>query len=238
MAREGLLLHAGDDPIHTSEPDAPKKRGFGDFWYYHKWHVLIVLLAAVFAAFLLRDLFFTPRPDYQVGFVSEKPLSEPNARKLEQELARYGTDLNGDGRVMVQLNRYVFPSNRTSLTQADAADWVRFQGDATNGTCVIYFTDEASFLSLQKELKMFGSRDGSAPAAGQENSAGIRIPLTSCAAFSNLLALNRLEQKTSQDADHLENIGISVRVKDGVPANYDAACRKMYGKLLSAHAAG
>ena len=238
MSREGLLLHAGEDPIHSQEPQAPKKRGFGDFWYYHKWHVLIVLAAVLFAVFLLRDLFFTPRPDYQVGFVSEKQLSEPTAQKLEQELARYGTDLNGDGKVLVQLNRYVFPTDRTSLSQADAADWVRFQGDATGGTCVIYFTDEASFRSLQKELKMFGNRDGSVPASGQENSSAIRIPLTSCAAFSELLTVNRLDQKTSQDADHLENIGISVRVKGGVPANYDAACRKMYEKLLSAHAAG
>ncbi len=233
MAREGLLLHAGEDRINPTEPEPPKKRDFGDFWYYHKWHLLLALVVIVFAAFLLHDLFFKARPDYQVSVVSEQSLSEASAQQMEQELARYGTDQNGDGKVLVQLNQYVFPTDKTIQNQANEAAWVKFESDLTAGTSVIFFTDEGSFQTVQKQLKIFGNVDGSAPKSGEELSAGLRIPLSSCPAFSKLLA----NQQDAPDAGHLGDYGISLRVKSGVSADYDAACRKMYEALMSGHPA-
>jgi hypothetical protein len=231
MAREGLLLHAGEDRINSTEPEPPKKRDFGNFWYYHKWHLLIALIVIVFAAFLLHDLFFKARPDYQVSVVSEQYLSDASAQQMEQELARYGTDQNGDGKVLVQLNQYVFPSDKSIQTQTSAAAWVKFESDLTAGTSVIFFTDEASFQTVQKQLKIFGNADGSVPKNGEELSSALRIPLSSCPAFSKLLA----DPQAAPDAGHLGDFGISLRVKTGVPAAYDAACRKMYEALMSGH---
>lgn len=234
MAREGMLLHAGEDRINPTGPEPPRKRDFGDFWYYHKWHLLIALVAVVFVGFLLHDLLFKVSPDYQVSVVSEQYLSDASAQQMEQELAKYGTDLNGDGKVLVQLNQYVFPTDKTIQNQANAAAWVKFESDLTAGTSVIFFTDDASFRSVQKQLKIFGNADGSAPKSGEELSPGLRIPLSSCPAFSGLLAANRSGSKAA-DVGHLGDFGISLRVKTGVSADYDAACRKMYEKLISAH---
>ena len=60
MSREHLLLHTGEDTIHDPKIEkknlSPKDKR-KNFWFYHKWHIVIVLVVLVFAALLSKDFF-------------------------------------------------------------------------------------------------------------------------------------------------------------------------------------
>jgi len=93
------------------KPDAPveltraEKRK--NWWYYHKWHVgAVVLLAAVIVS-IVWPIVNRVTPDVQVAYVGEMPLPEDAAAALEEALAGLTEDLNGDGKVLVELRQYV-----------------------------------------------------------------------------------------------------------------------------------
>lgn len=93
------------------KPDAPveltKAEKRKNWWYYHKWHVgAVVLLAAVIVS-IVWPIVNRVTPDVQVAYVGEMPLPEDAAAALEEALAGLTEDLNGDGKVLVELRQYV-----------------------------------------------------------------------------------------------------------------------------------
>lgn len=77
-----------------------------NWWHYHRWHVLLCGLAVCIAGNLIWHAVTRVHPDYQVAYVAAAPLSEEVAAAWEARLAALGADVNGDGRVVVQLNQY------------------------------------------------------------------------------------------------------------------------------------
>lgn len=75
-----------------------------NWWWYNKRLVIIGLIAA---AVLIYSFIPTgTQSDYHVGLVTPRPHSEAELLALEEKLAQYAEDLNGDGEVRVQLHFY------------------------------------------------------------------------------------------------------------------------------------
>lgn len=89
-----------------------------NWWHYHKWHVLIggvlVLIAADWAWSALTQV----HPDYQIAYVGTAPLDQEDAAAWEARLSAQGSDCNGDGNVVVQLNQYLTVQEDTMYTAA------------------------------------------------------------------------------------------------------------------------
>jgi len=121
------------------QPDKPveltKKQRRQNWWYYHKWHVGISIAAVLIAASLVWQVLTQVHPDYQVAYVGEYPLSEEEAAAWESRLSALGTDCNGDGRVIVQLNQY--PAGGTGDAMYAAASNVKLMADLDS--CESYF---------------------------------------------------------------------------------------------------
>ena len=79
-----------------------------NWWDYHKWHVLITVVCLIFAADLICDVVRNARnvPDYKIAYVGSAELPADTARALEAALAQYGEDLNGNGKVQVEVLTY------------------------------------------------------------------------------------------------------------------------------------
>lgn len=93
------------------KPDQPvewtKKQRRQNWWHYHKWHVLLGGLAVCIVGSLIWHAVTQVHPDYQIAYVASAPLSEEAEAAWETRLANLGTDCNGDGKIIVQLNPYV-----------------------------------------------------------------------------------------------------------------------------------
>ncbi len=122
------------------QPDKPveltKKQRRQNWWHYHKWYVGIGVAAALIAANLIWHAATQVYPDYQIAYIGAYPLSEEEAAAWERRLSGLGTDCNGDGRVVVQMNQYLTGQNGGDLMYAAAGE-VRLMADLN--ACESYF---------------------------------------------------------------------------------------------------
>ena len=122
------------------QPDAPvertKKQRRQTWWHYHKWHVGIGVLAVAIVGNLAWHILTQVQPDYQIAYVGAYLLSEEEAAAWEDRLSALGTDRNGDGRVVVQLNQYPTGGNGDELMYAAASN-VKLMADLD--ACESYF---------------------------------------------------------------------------------------------------
>ena len=207
MAREGLLLHAEGERPPEPEPSAPKKK-WSNFWYYHKWHVIVLAIAAALAAYVAHDA-FRPRPDYEIGLITSSSYPDEAVSLLEDEIEKYGEDLNGDGRVLVQINTYPFVPGDTS--QLATASTVKLQADLSAGESMLFLTDAESFERQQEREQMFARTDGSPPPEGAADPEKMRVPLSKVGALSGL----SYRAETGAGENILKNLGLSLRIYAG-----------------------
>ena len=76
-----------------------------NWWFYHRFHVLIGALALLLVTYLIWQSAGTPAADYTVGWVGARELDSAAAEQIAQALAQYGEDLNGDGQVWVEIHQ-------------------------------------------------------------------------------------------------------------------------------------
>ena len=108
MAGEYVRWLARDvKPREKQELTPEEKRR--NWWDYHKWHVLIAILCVVLIGDVIYDAVQNSRnrPDYVVAYVGQTALPDSLRERLEEGLAQLGEDLNGNGKVQVQVRQFV-----------------------------------------------------------------------------------------------------------------------------------
>ena len=136
MSREHLLLHTGEDTIHDPKIEkknlSPKDKR-KNFWFYHKWHIVIVLVVLAFAALLSKDFFNRVNPDYEIGLLTKTSFPEDAVNQLQEALAEKAVDRNNDGQVIVRVNQYVIvPGSGEELTSDGQAASAPAEGYVLN----------------------------------------------------------------------------------------------------------
>ena len=108
MAGEYVRWLARDvKPQEKRELTPEEKRR--NWWDYHKWHVVIAILCVVLIGDVIYDAIQNKRnrPDYVVAYVGQTALPDSLQHRLEEGLAQLGEDLNGNGKVQVQVRQFV-----------------------------------------------------------------------------------------------------------------------------------
>ena len=240
MARERYLLHGDEKTINqpgTEIKADSRKAKWENFWFYHKWHVLIVIAVILTAVFFIHDLTSKVNPDYQIAMITQTTYPTEVTESLENQIAQHGTDLNGDGKVIVQVNSYVIADNSSSGTAADPnmqmAGVVKLSADLSEGTSMIFITDEASFKDEQKKGQIFAYIDGTTPAEGALDYDKMWKSLEDCH-----LANPKTVSTDGKSQNILKNLNISLRVfqDTGLAKNKDevayyAASKKLFDQL-------
>lgn len=150
----------------ADSPPGPKDRLL-NWWHYHKWLVVGALVLLWVLLGLLWNAWGPGRvqADYQVAYVGTNPLPSDTAQALTQALEELGTDLNGDGRVVVQLHEYPFPdASDGSETAAaiQAASETALMADLME--CESYFFLLEDPDTFQLRYQALALPDGSCPA--------------------------------------------------------------------------
>ena len=152
---------------HTPEPpkEYTKKEKVQNWWHYHKFIVLGVVVAILVVAWFIKDTVFQTRPDVQIGYIGQYDLPADTVTALQDALTPYCTDLNGDGKVVVQVNSYTVDfnaENDNSDAYNQMAGVTRLSADLSDsGTLyVMLIADPAGF---QKSTGALAYLDGALP---------------------------------------------------------------------------
>jgi hypothetical protein len=266
MAREGYLVNAGEETIHDSEAEkrAEQKNStphgkWNNFWYYHKFHVLIALIAAAVVGYLVWNTAQTVTPDYTIGLITEKGYPQQVLDGLQTEIEKYGQDLNHDGKVVVNIVQYYpeipqkeskAPSSAAGSSpkpsdfrdpQALMASQTKFLTDLSEGTSMIFITDSKSFaMQEQAEGGMFAYFDGTTPKKGEKDYSKLRVPLSKCPKLANQKITFQTDSgasATQRLGDLMKDESISLRVYYGSSAegknkSYFEASKTLFQKLI------
>lgn len=106
MAREWLLRGVDPEELKATPkeeiPQTPRSR-WDNFWYHHKLKFWLILFAVVVLVILVVQTINKDNPDYRVLLLSEELYSEAELAAMETLLKPYGEDLDGDGKVEIQI---------------------------------------------------------------------------------------------------------------------------------------
>ena len=84
-----------------------RKERWANWWDYNlKWVIILGIAAAFVGYCFIGQYFLTTHADYNVAVVAPHYLPEATQTALQDALAAYGEDRNGDGKVVVKLNVY------------------------------------------------------------------------------------------------------------------------------------
>ena len=247
MARDRYLWNAGEETIHREnrQPPPSKKSKWENFWYYHKVHVAIILIVALLAGEFIREMVLKREPDYEVALLTQSGYSDRFLTALESELEKYGTDLNKDGRVLVQVNSYVIVTQKGVQVQdpnVQIASVARFSVDLQNGHSMIYLTDDANFREIRKQGEAFTYVDGSLPAKNAKDDGNMRVPWEKCKLLADFRPKPGEEANAAEETravQSLKGLSISMRAIEGTPLaekegirEYYTASRRLFEKLV------
>lgn len=76
-----------------------------NFWYYHKFHLLIAVAAVALVIYSFAPG-SEPDYDYRIGIVSALPCTDERLDEISARIAAAGRDINSDGGIKVKLNSF------------------------------------------------------------------------------------------------------------------------------------
>lgn len=166
VTKSSQETYQNNEPEHTYT----KTEKAGNWWHYHKWQVVIVLVVLGILGAIIKDTFFRTRPDYQVGYVGVQELPSDTVDALTTALESFCDDRNGDGQVVVELNQYTIDL-ATAASTAETADSTQVQDSTDAYVRMAVLTRLSTDISSTEGSYIFLLED---PASFQENTAALR----------------------------------------------------------------
>ncbi|MDF2685063.1 MAG: putative rane protein [Clostridia bacterium] len=80
------------------------KSKWSNFWYYHKYHVIIIAFGVFVFFFLLFSFLFKEKVDLRIFYITEDPVVfTEKVVNVTNAIKKYTPDLDGDGEVVVRV---------------------------------------------------------------------------------------------------------------------------------------
>lgn len=121
-----------------------------NFFYHNKWYVILGLLFAALAVFLINDYVTTERPDVQSLYIAPDYDMSYFSGELTPLWSDYAQDYNGDGKKIARL--YYVPTGYANDTAASAyfaqSDRTKLMGEFQSGSSVMIIGNKYSFMSI------------------------------------------------------------------------------------------
>ena len=230
MARDRYLWNDNEgETIHRNEikADTPKSK-WENFWYYYKIHVIVILAGCCLVGAFIYEMATKINPDYEIAVLTTQSPPVDFADVFGKELEQYGYDLNGDGRVSVQINSYVLGGEDDDMVDPNQqmASVTRFTVDLSEGSSIIYITDEESFSNNQ----WFGE-DFFAPLDGDEEKQ--KISWADCKGLEKFdpdFSTNGWSEEQFQE--WANDLSVSIRRSEGTSIEGNAEKEEYYQNCL------
>ena len=142
-----------------------KKEKFLNWLHYHKIQLAAGALVLGVAGSMLWNVLGIGqiKPDYRFSYIGSRELAKETVSTLENALASFGDDLNGDGRVAVSITQHITadPTNTDNMMYGYAAD-MTVLADITEGVSTFFLLEDP--VSFQLSFQILSHPDGSIPA--------------------------------------------------------------------------
>ena len=128
MAREWLLRGVDPEELKATPkdegPQTPRSK-WENFWYHHKLKFWLILFAVVVVTIMVVQGINKDDPDYRVLLLTKELYSAQDLAALEALLEQYGEDVDGDGKVEIQVENcqygpHVEQSRNSGIQQVQA----------------------------------------------------------------------------------------------------------------------
>ena len=146
-----------DEPVAEAAEEAKKRtlrEKAANFWYFHKWHLLIGVVAAVIAAVIIMQTAGNVSPDAYILFVGKATVFPKDKDAIAETAGREIYDQNGDGNTHVAfLDITVAVGENIPYTayQTNVDANKRFMTEITSGDSVIYLLEESFFEKASEQ---------------------------------------------------------------------------------------
>lgn len=188
MARDRYLWNAGEDTIHDPSKEqkiTTKKQKRENFWFYHKWHIVICVVCAALVGLFLYDMLNQENPDYEIAFLTDSAYMKTDIERIKNQITSVADDKNGDGEVLVTINEYIVSGNGNG--QVEMAAMARVINDLSNYESVIYIMDENNLAEEQSQNpSLFAYADGSIPPADETDYSNIGVLWKDCPLLTSI----------------------------------------------------
>lgn len=157
MAGEYVRWLARDvKPREKKELTPEEKRR--NWWDYHKWHVVIVLVLLVLLGDLVYDVIRDKRnqPDYVIAYVGQTALPDTLAEAVQTGICALGEDINGNGKVQVEVRQYILSAEEDFYSMIVTGDSERGQTASILLQTNIEMVESMVFLLEDPELFQAG----------------------------------------------------------------------------------
>lgn len=154
MAEHWVTKSSNIPRAKTRKREYTKQEKLANWWDYHWYYVVGGIVGAAILISLAYSVLTQVKPDYQVALCARETLPEDTANALAEALAQYGTDQNGDGQVIVQINQYTV--NFSGGDEVDAysqmAGITKLSADMQSGSSFLYLSDDIAGFAAQEGL--------------------------------------------------------------------------------------
>lgn len=150
MAREWLLRGVDPEELKpTPKEEIPQtaQSRWENFWYHHKLKFWLILFLAVVLVIAIVQLVTRNEPDYYVLFISEKAYTDKDLKELAAYLEQYGEDLDGDGKVEVQIENCCFNADQDRNSSVQ-----QIQAHLVSGDRLFFIWDPAGYEYFEKTV--------------------------------------------------------------------------------------
>ena len=142
-----------------------RRQRLENWCYYNKLWVLAGLVILWVIGSMLWNVLGIGQtsPDYTISYVGRLKLPEDCAVALENAVAQFGEDLNGDGTVSVKLNQHVVTDNSytDNMTYSYGAE-ITVLADITEGESHFFLLEDP--VDFQLSFQVLANLDGNVPA--------------------------------------------------------------------------
>ncbi len=150
-----------------------------NWWFYHKNHAIIGIVAALILAYFAWQTASSVPIDYTVAWVSSRELDSDEANIISEQIARYGKDLNDDGKVhvslhQIQLDLRALAERGNTEGEKERGQLMALEADMAVCQSVLYLTDDPEALWSYTGVLLY--KDGTQPSRDASDWENMVIP--------------------------------------------------------------
>ena len=153
MAREWLLRGVKPEELEPTQreeaPQTPQSR-WENFWYHHKLKFWLILFAVVVVAVGVYQMVTRDDPDYRVLLITETSYTPTELETLATLLEAYGVDLDGDGKVEIQVENCQYGMN---VNQYQNSGIQQVQAHLVAGDRMFFMWEPSTYKTFLKSLQ-------------------------------------------------------------------------------------
>ncbi len=102
--KQGIISEADIPREEVVQKEYSIWEKISNFFYHNKLYIIVVTVIALIAAFLIYDIVTTVKPDVSVMFIANDAQVQFMLEDMEDVLAKYSQDYNGDGKIKIRVS--------------------------------------------------------------------------------------------------------------------------------------